>query len=276
MKRRISSETHRIIDPEKRNFTLIELLVVIAIIAILAGMLLPALNAARDKARTISCVGNQKQLSQARMFYRDGNNECTPPYSSGPEYPSSANKFSHWVPNILKNGYLPTTAILVCPSRFDSASDTYQFRKTFLKNAAGSWVNYDWQWCYPDYGANIEICLNTLPGQVPKAAYAYTMKMIRQPSAVIDTAEAINSYSSDNRGSEIVYSYVYPTSFLFAPHGSFRTCNVAWLDGHVTSEKTPTDSRLGESYKAVTYAEGQFFASKGCTKNPWTKDNMAR
>ncbi len=92
-------------------FTLIELLVVIAIIAILAAMLLPALSRAREKARSINCVSNQKQIALACMMYADDNREILPRHCYQPGISGSNNSWQRQI-----YSYVNSPQTFYCPS----------------------------------------------------------------------------------------------------------------------------------------------------------------
>ena len=107
------------------RFTLIELLVVIAIIAILAGMLLPALGKARERARSANCLSNMRSCAQAQALYADDYNGYLVIYATQAvpyeEFTATrADGFpdnQSWMAILMLQGYLPEkTKLFACPS----------------------------------------------------------------------------------------------------------------------------------------------------------------
>ena len=119
---------------KRRHFTLIELLVVIAIIAILAAMLLPALSKAREKARTISCLANQKQIALGFHMYADDNDGASPNNAGGTE-----NAGMH-LPDVWFRVIRPYTGnsdpVMYCPS----VSVTHQYTTPCTDYCANDYI----------------------------------------------------------------------------------------------------------------------------------------
>lgn len=121
----------------KRYFTLIELLIVIAMIAILAALLLPALNKARDRARQISCSSNLKQVASGFLFYTGDANDMLPIAGKKRDYGKSEDGWPVSCGRYLGISFSPkqwrAKTIYLCPG------DTSGIHTTVVTTGATEW-----------------------------------------------------------------------------------------------------------------------------------------
>jgi len=186
-------------------FTLIELLVVVAIISLLIALLLPALERARDAAREVVCLSNQRQIAIAHLSYSNEHDGLLPHRASGSNWDSSNSIWDlHpweqtrgplWMDILLEAGYLVSVEVLIDPSDERPMWDADRHRLS--------------------YGPNGYLHQNGLSGEVFK---------VRLPSETIMLAP-----TSENHASHCgVWNYAHPDAVR---HQNDRAM-YAFCDGH--------------------------------------------
>ncbi|MBQ9338288.1 MAG: DUF1559 domain-containing protein [Lentisphaeria bacterium] len=239
----------------RKVFTLIELLIVIAIIAILAAMLMPALNKARDQARAISCTGNLKSIAGAAGHYAEDYYDFIAVKGSQNDwdlgfwayllspylgFKTNYSKFTwktewstaNWA-KLFKNG-----TILTCPSRRLVTSKA-KYRIVVDKGITYAFNDEN----HGGFSYGGAFTGTTGVGKFPAKTWS-RYKEIRGKSPsnqlIIGDNRDTGAYNSDSPSSR--FAMIHNPVSGSSPSGSERhngTGNYSWADGHVTSKMRP-------------------------------------